>query len=171
MDAFWRRGFAETSVRHLERATGLKAPSLYNAFGSKDALYLRALELYVDLVGERFASPMESAEADLDTARGFFEALDEGMRSAEARPGCLAIHTNLGDFPSDDAARLVSHYANRFRAAFANCTRALPMGDHAAETLWLMTVGLNQLHRTHGVGADLQRAFAGVYAYLDLLAS
>jgi TetR/AcrR family transcriptional repressor of nem operon len=43
---FWRRGFTGTSYTHLTRATGLTKASLYNAFGNKEALFIRVLEHY-----------------------------------------------------------------------------------------------------------------------------
>lgn len=52
---FWRRGFAGTSYTHLTRATGLTKASLYNAFGNKEALFLRVLDHYANgpLGGEK----------------------------------------------------------------------------------------------------------------------
>jgi TetR/AcrR family transcriptional regulator, copper-responsive repressor len=42
MDAFWKDGFAATSLDDLSAATGLNRPSLYGAFGDKRALYIQA---------------------------------------------------------------------------------------------------------------------------------
>ena len=47
MLVFWRKGFAATSMNDLCDAMGIRSPSLYAAFGSKEALYLEALEHYV----------------------------------------------------------------------------------------------------------------------------
>src|SRR5215470_13757939 len=48
MDAFWRSGFGATSLDDLSLATGMNRPSLYAAFGDKEALYLKALSRYHD---------------------------------------------------------------------------------------------------------------------------
>lgn len=48
MGAFWRHGYAATSLDMLGKATGMNRPSLYAAFGDKRALYLRALENYLE---------------------------------------------------------------------------------------------------------------------------
>ena len=42
IDCFWHRGYEATSVRDLGAAMGLSGPSLYNAFGDKRALFVRA---------------------------------------------------------------------------------------------------------------------------------
>lgn len=46
MEAFRRTGYEGTSMRDLSEATGLGSGSLYAAFGSKEGLYLAALDLY-----------------------------------------------------------------------------------------------------------------------------
>src|SRR2546423_15055115 len=46
MDVFWNNGYAATSPRALADAAGIGVSSLYNAFGSKHDLFLRALRRY-----------------------------------------------------------------------------------------------------------------------------
>src|ERR1700743_2687669 len=48
VECFWRRGYEATSLRDLTASMGLAAPSLYNAFGDKQELFARALELYLE---------------------------------------------------------------------------------------------------------------------------
>lgn len=43
---FWRKGYAATSIADLTEAMGIGSPSLYAAFGSKEALYAEALDHY-----------------------------------------------------------------------------------------------------------------------------
>ncbi|QRP43670.1 TetR/AcrR family transcriptional regulator [Amycolatopsis sp. FDAARGOS 1241] len=54
MEAFRRKGYEGTSMRDLTEATGVGSGSLYAAFGSKDGLYLAALDLY----RQRYAVPL-----------------------------------------------------------------------------------------------------------------
>src|SRR5580704_4385012 len=44
--AFWKNGYAGTSLDDLSEATGMNRPSLYAAFGDKRDLYLKTLEYY-----------------------------------------------------------------------------------------------------------------------------
>src|SRR3974390_3412078 len=64
MDAFWKDGFAATSLDDLSAATGLNRPSLYGAFGDKRALYLQAYRQYRELTREAFA-PLFAARKPL----------------------------------------------------------------------------------------------------------
>jgi AcrR family transcriptional regulator len=45
---FWDRGFDRTSIADLGKALGVGPSSIYNAFGSKEALYQRALDHYME---------------------------------------------------------------------------------------------------------------------------
>src|ERR1700726_2934058 len=57
MELFWRQGYEGTSVADLTRELGLTRPSLYAAFKSKEALFLRALDLYEARAGYRQTAP------------------------------------------------------------------------------------------------------------------
>src|ERR1700749_2943134 len=48
---FWRKGFSATSMKYLCDAMGIRSPSLYAAFGSKESLYLEAIEHNAKTVG------------------------------------------------------------------------------------------------------------------------
>src|ERR1700750_1441372 len=45
-DQFWRRGVRGTSLAAIARDAGVQRASLYNAFGSKEALFLVAYQRY-----------------------------------------------------------------------------------------------------------------------------
>ncbi|WP_030375286.1 TetR/AcrR family transcriptional regulator [Streptomyces rimosus] len=47
MRAFWEHGYEAVSIADLTEAMGIKAPSLYAAFGDKRTLFEEAIEAYV----------------------------------------------------------------------------------------------------------------------------
>src|SRR3974390_619009 len=53
MRLFWRQGDDGASLSDLTRELGVSRPSLYAAFGSKQALFLKALDLYEAQAGYR----------------------------------------------------------------------------------------------------------------------
>src|SRR3978361_2482525 len=71
MRLFWRKGFAAASMNDLCDAMGIRSPSLYAAFGSKEALYLEAVEHYVQTIGP----PVWDKLAEGTTARAGVEKL------------------------------------------------------------------------------------------------
>ena len=79
---FWRKGFEATSMADLTAAMGIGAPSLYAAFGSKEALYAEALCHYQKNFGQLTWGRFDSA----GTAKAAVEGLL--MDSAAALTGC-----------------------------------------------------------------------------------
>ncbi|WP_217161919.1 TetR/AcrR family transcriptional regulator [Streptomyces sp. AC512_CC834] len=90
MRAFWERGYDGVSVAQVCAEAGIAAPSLYAAFGDKNALFEKACALYT-------AHLDEDLERDLSapTAR---EAIERLLRSSAEHftasgqpPGCLVM--------------------------------------------------------------------------------
>src|ERR1700747_1473227 len=48
MKVFWQKGYESTSLTDLTEAMGINRPSLYAAFGDKEALFRKALDRYND---------------------------------------------------------------------------------------------------------------------------
>jgi len=70
MNAFWNRGYEATSLAELCRVTGLNKGSLYQAFGDKHSLFMRALKHYADMeyrevmvVAMQYESPLARIRA------------------------------------------------------------------------------------------------------------
>ena len=90
---FWRKGFAAASMHDLCDAMGVRSPSLYAAFESKEALYLAAIEHYVRDPGPAGLGP---ACGRRDRARRHREAADRGRprpcrNPGRAPAGCMAV--------------------------------------------------------------------------------
>jgi AcrR family transcriptional regulator len=95
---FWRKGFAAASMNDLCDAMGIRSPSLYAAFGSKEALYLEAVEHYVQTIGP----PVWDKLAEGTTARAGVENLllagTETLPESGAMPaGCMAMLAGVSD--------------------------------------------------------------------------
>ncbi len=93
-EVFWDRGFSAASLDNLSAATSLNRPSLYNAFGDKEDLYLDALE------GYRMDSMVvleEALDASLpvreNLARIYDRALATYLHGDTAARGCFLIST------------------------------------------------------------------------------
>src|SRR6478735_11363440 len=48
LQVFWEKGYQGTSLSDLTSAIGINRPSLYAAFGNKEALFRKALDRYVE---------------------------------------------------------------------------------------------------------------------------
>ncbi len=65
MSAFWANGFSGTSMADLTRAMGINKPSLYAAFGNKEALFVRALTHYLGKHGYPHAEKLQAKDRSL----------------------------------------------------------------------------------------------------------
>jgi AcrR family transcriptional regulator len=74
LELFWMKGYDGTSLADLTTAMGINAPSLYAAFGCKEALFREAVELYDTLYGQMTAGPLQTAA----TAREGIEGMLRG---------------------------------------------------------------------------------------------
>ncbi|EJN11604.1 transcriptional regulator [Bradyrhizobium sp. YR681] len=98
MYLFWRKGYEAASMHDLCDAMGVRSPSLYAAFESKEALYLAAIEHYVETQGE----PVWDRLAEGATARAGIEKLLIGAaetlpKSRSAPAGCMAVLGAVSD--------------------------------------------------------------------------
>ena len=94
MRVFWEKSFEGTTMTDLTDATGLSRSSIHAAFGSKEGLFLKAVERYRS--EQMRYIPKALAEPTLPRA---IEALFRGMVTSLSIPGnpngCLSIHGAL----------------------------------------------------------------------------
>ena len=103
MEVFWRKGFAATSLSDLTDCTGLNKRSLYNEFGSKEALFLEALSRYRQL-----RAPVIEQLTQQPLGLNNIRQLYQGMADAIDCRGCLlALSLNELELLSSDAAGMV----------------------------------------------------------------
>lgn len=92
-DVFWLNGYAATSLDALSAATGMARPSLYAAFGDKQAMYLSAL----DRVRAMLSADLSALDAHADLGEAlrifFSRALAVYLTGGEHPRGCIAICT------------------------------------------------------------------------------
>jgi AcrR family transcriptional regulator len=89
LELFWRHGYEGTSINDLTAAMGVTPPSLYAAFGSKEALYREALDLYVSSeAGSAARALAEEKSAFAGFRRMLAEAVDL-FSSGEQPRGCM----------------------------------------------------------------------------------
>ncbi len=100
LSVFWQKGYEGTSFDSLTKATGVARPGLYSAFGNKEALFHKALDLYeakyMGFMAEALNEP---------TSLKVVECILRGCVSlhtmSSAHPGCLGMNGALAC--SDDA--------------------------------------------------------------------
>jgi AcrR family transcriptional regulator len=95
---FWSKGFAAASMTDLCDAMGVRSPSLYAAFGGKEALYLEAMEHYVQTIGPPVWGELAEGATARDGVENLLLAGVETLPESQASPGgCMAMLGAVGD--------------------------------------------------------------------------
>jgi AcrR family transcriptional regulator len=134
LQVFWRKGYEGTSLSDLTKAMGINRPSLYAAFGNKEALFRKALDRYAE-------GPAAYTRKALDepTARAVVERLLRGLVDLLTDPctpqGCLAVQGALACGDAADAIRqeLISRRVAGEAALRQRFERAIADGDLPAD--------------------------------------
>jgi AcrR family transcriptional regulator len=94
MEAFWKSGYAATSLDDLSAATGMNRPSLYAAFGDKQEIYVKAYAKYRARMREEFRPILEAQGSIREVLRRVLEACRDLYLSGPDGPrGCLTVVT------------------------------------------------------------------------------
>jgi AcrR family transcriptional regulator len=97
MEVFWAKGFEDASMTDLTGAMGIASPSLYAAFGSKDALFQEAVALYQASIGQNIWGSLETEPTIHGAIEAFLMATAAAYSQSDAPAGCLIV---LGTRPS-----------------------------------------------------------------------
>ncbi|KAA0698502.1 TetR/AcrR family transcriptional regulator [Neorhizobium sp. P12A] len=116
---FWLKGFEATSTRDLAEGMGLTQASLYNAFGDKRGLYMKALRQYVDsrLYG-RFARSTGAPTPGLAIVSYFSSIIRDSLADPDHR-GCLLVNGAFEAQPDDvELQRVIAAETTEIEAFF-----------------------------------------------------
>src|SRR5688500_18408554 len=104
LEVFWRKGLHDSTMQDLAAATGVQRGSLYNAYGDKEAIFLRAFDQYT----EQFLETVGKTLAQGDAAarlQNFFDLIIANMTSGSPARGCLTTRTALDAAMASTAVR------------------------------------------------------------------
>lgn len=120
VELFSSKGYSETSMDDLVKATGVSRYGLYSTFGNKRELFEQALERYADGMGRQSFLRLLEPEASIAHIRAIFdERIDSMSRSGEQR-GCLLCHTAMELAPHDQEIEgVLQKFLKRMSRAFS----------------------------------------------------
>jgi AcrR family transcriptional regulator len=112
---FWEHGYEATSLSQLTAAMGISPPSLYAAFGDKQALFLQAVDRYVARGGAGTQSFMGDAKTAREAVAHFLEASAQRLTNPHFPRGCMVV---LAAASCSEEAAPVQHKLAACRAAW-----------------------------------------------------
>lgn len=165
MGVFWQHGFENTSMDDLQAATGLSRSSLYNTFGSKRALFERAMDRYSQERSAPCIASLHDGSGGLEDIDAFLTALVRAVCKPASRRGCFMVNAAVEFGTADSAvARTSAAYFSRVQAAFATALRrAARLGQidakkvpGRARLLLAIAMGINVQARAGASKRDLE---------------
>lgn len=89
MFQFWQHGYDGTSMQLLVDTMGINRFSIYNAFGGKDELFFKSLQLYAECIFEPLLVPLNSSEPGLQRIQNYFLNLVDKLGTGRVQAGCF----------------------------------------------------------------------------------
>jgi AcrR family transcriptional regulator len=162
LKVFWQKGYEGASLPDLTRAMGINRPSLYAAYGNKEALFRKAIDRYLEgpacHVSEALKEP---------TARSVVERVLRGgidlVTDSRNPGGCFMVQAALACGDTADAIRqelarrrAAGEAALRERFERAVAEGDLPSGSDPADLARYVTTVLHgmSVQAAGGAGRD-----------------
>ena len=101
---FWRNGFRDASLDDLAAAAGVSKPSLYAAFGDKEALFAAAVDRYLEVHAAPAAAALAETADGRAAVRAFLAASAAAFTDPDRPPGCLVCAHCAGAAGTSEAA-------------------------------------------------------------------
>ncbi|AKR43957.1 TetR/AcrR family transcriptional regulator [Methylophilus sp. TWE2] len=116
MHVFWAKGYEGTTMSDLVEAIGVKGPSVYAAFGNKDAIFVEAVKEYSEMM---LSGPLKALTEEPDIYQSIKKLLQANleffMNSANPR-GCLIMTSAINATPEHtDLVNFVRTYRDDYK--------------------------------------------------------
>ena len=123
-DVFWQRGYDGAGIRELEKELGIGRKSLYDTFGGKRELYLKALRQYADTVIARICTRLEDqGSSAIDNLERVLQRLQAHHGSGESFGCLLGVAVAQVDRQDIELVEILRSYLLRMEAVLERTVR------------------------------------------------
>lgn len=135
MQLFWIKGYEGASISDLTKVMGIGSPSLYAAFGSKEALFLEAAQLYDVTEGSPNWRALQTATTAREAVQGVLMDSAVAFGRNDNPGGCLNVLSALNATDENEHVRseLRSKRLQCIEALEARLERAIAAGELSGE--------------------------------------
>jgi AcrR family transcriptional regulator len=132
-DLFWERGYEGVSMSDLVKALGIASARIYAAFGSKEELFRRAIQLYEEGEGGFADDALNSSLPLWESIEQMFDrAISLYTKRRKRRPlGCMVVSSAVNCTPENDAVGkwLQDHRRQRTQSIVRRFQKAIAEGE------------------------------------------
>jgi TetR/AcrR family transcriptional regulator, transcriptional repressor for nem operon len=89
---FWEQGYEKTSMQELVEFMGIHRRSIYDTFGDKHTLFMKALKRYEAIQNKKMSLLVEKQESVKELIRQFFESTLEKTGDPQ---GCFIVNSGV----------------------------------------------------------------------------
>lgn len=159
-EVFWAKGYEASSISNLVDAMQINKGSLYNAFGSKKALFERVLLKYDTEKRKASLRQLEAMDDPIRAIGTLFDALIAESNADTEKKGCLLVNTAL-DLPNhtDDVRTIVTSALSEFEQFFERLIKEAQKRGEASKSLNAGTVAKSLLAQVVGLRVLARGAF------------
>lgn len=181
MLTFWERGYLGASLSELTSNMGINKPSMYAAFGNKEALFLSAVDYYLERYGrEQMQCLHDKQRPPKERLLNFLAAVINMQFDGDLPKGCLvsqcSSESNTGNLPSSavDKITQVRNSTSEILLTFfddAKHSGTLPKGFDSvasANVIGLLIHGSAVMSKIGTKAKDIENAFIIVVESLAL---
>jgi len=135
LEIFWAKGFEATSMQDLVLNMGVNRASMYHTYGNKHALFIAALECYIESNLEHFKQALNAPGSPLENLNNIFQFFI-GTGQQEKSYGCFINNTAVEMGPHDpQVAAIIRQFWLRFESLLTDLlNRAIQQGELAQHT-------------------------------------
>lgn len=94
-DLFWAKGYDASSLSDLIKTMGINKGSLYNAYGNKNELFIKALVRYCEINQQSFLAEVKAIEDPVKSLTVFFDTVLKQAKDDKQNKGCFLCNTAL----------------------------------------------------------------------------
>jgi TetR/AcrR family transcriptional repressor of nem operon len=179
MQEIWRNGYEACSVKAISEKLGITRSSFYNAFGSREALFIEVLECYSSQTPDKVLGDVKSGTSIKLLLTGFFMDVCRDRTSDPEARGCLAVNCvaelvgvdkTLGPVMGNVVLGSLQRFKNLLELA-ASQKEIVDDGElhHKALALQNLLVGLSLMakviHSQHELEAVVKHTLVGLELY------
>jgi len=122
---FWNKGYNGTSMQDLVEGLGISRSSLYDTFGDKHQLYLKALDAYQLQYGTQLCKLTGESASAKEAIRQILDLVITDLLADEQRKGCFIVNAGIELANHDqDVNKMICQTEQQLEQAFAKVIRA-----------------------------------------------